>query len=80
MDPLALDDISKHFDMLEVRCGKCPRSGRLNIDTLIDEHGRDMPLPKLRSFLAGDCEHRDAPRRSDRCQVFYPQVRELKKY
>jgi hypothetical protein len=76
---LTLDEVSKHFDMLEVRCGNCPRSGRLSIDTLIDEHGRDMSLPNLRSILAGDCEHKSAARRADRCQVFYPQVRELKK-
>jgi hypothetical protein len=80
MEALTLDDVSKHFAMLEVRCGKCPRRARLRIDTLIEEHGRDMPLPKLRSILASDCKNKNAPRRSDRCQVFYPQVRELKKY
>ena len=37
---LSLDDISKRYRMLEVRCGKCIRSGRLRIDKLIDEHGR----------------------------------------
>ena len=79
MEALTLDDVGKYFAMLEVRCGKCPRSGRLSIDTLIDEHGRDMPLPKFRSILAGDCEHKNAARRADRCQVFYPQLRELKR-
>ena len=38
---LSLDDISKRYRMLEVRCGNCTRSGRLRIDKLIDEHGRD---------------------------------------
>ncbi len=62
--------------MLEVRCGNCTRRGRLRINKLIDEYGRDMSLPDLRTILAGDCEHKTA---ADRCQVFYPQLRELKR-
>ncbi len=76
---LPLDDVSKRFQMLEVRCGRCLRSGRLRIDKLIDEYGRDMSLPDLRKILSGDCEHRAAARRRDRCQVYYPQLRELKR-
>ncbi len=75
---LSLDDVQKRFRMLEVRCSKCSRSGRLKIDKLIDEHGRAMSLPDLRKVLSGDCEHKDAVRRKDRCQVFYPRLRELK--
>ena len=76
---LSLDDINRRFGMLEVRCGKCTRHGRLRIDKLIDEHGRDMSLPDLRAILAGDCEHKAATRRKDQCQVFYPQLRALKR-
>ncbi len=76
---LSLDEVGKRYRMLEVRCGHCPRSGRLRIDKLIDEYGRDMSLPDLRTILAGECEHRTAPRRADQCQVFYPQLRELKR-
>ncbi len=76
---LSLDDVRKRFGMLEVRCGNCTRSGRLRIDKLIDEHGRDMSLPDLRTILAGECEHKTATRRKDQCQVFYPQLRELKR-
>ena len=76
---LSLDDFSKRIRMLEVRCGNCTRSGSLRIDKLIDEHGRDMSLPDLRKYLAGNCEHRTAARRKDQCQVLYPQLRELKR-
>ncbi len=62
---LSLDDISKCYRMLEVRCGNCTRSGRLRIDKLIDEHGRDMSLPNLRKHLVGNCEHKTAARRKD---------------
>jgi hypothetical protein len=76
---LSLDDISKRFHMLEARCGKCTRSGRLRIDKLIDEHGRDMSLPDLRIILAADCEYKSAAGLADQCQVFYPQLRELRR-
>ncbi len=76
---LSLDDVSRRFRMLEVRCGRCPRRGRLRIDKLIDEYGREMSLPDLRAIFAGDCEHMTAARRKDQCQVFYPQLRELKR-
>ncbi len=76
---LSLDDVSRRFDMLEVRCGKCTRHGRLRVDKLIDEHGREMSLPDLRTIFAGGCEHVTAARRKDQCQVFYPQLRELKR-
>ncbi len=76
---MSLNDISKRYRMLEVRCGLCTRRGRLRIDKLIDEHGRDMSLPDLRAVLAADCEHQTAARRKDQCQVFYPQLRELKR-
>ncbi len=76
---LSLDDVRKRYRMLEVRCGHCPRRGRLRIDKLIDECGRDMSLPDLRTILTGDCEHKTAARRKDQCQVFYPQLREPKR-
>ncbi len=71
---LSLEDVSRRFRMLEVRCGHCTRSGRLRIDKLIDEFGRDISLPDLRNILAGDCEHKAAMKRKDQCQVFYPQL------
>ncbi len=76
---LSLDDVSKHYQMLEVRCGDCMRRDRLRIDKLIDQHGRDMSLSDLRAVLAADREHKTATRPADRCQVFYPQLREMKR-
>ena len=75
---LSLDDVGKRFRLLEVRCGKCTRHGRLRVDKLIDEHGRDMSLPDLRVVLAADCEHNAAAGLTDQCQVYYPQLREYR--
>ncbi len=76
---LSLDDISKRFSLLEVRCGNCTRRGKLRIDKLIDEYGRDMSLPDLRALLAADCEHKSAAGLADQCQMFYPRLREPKR-
>lgn len=75
---LSLDDIGKRFRLLEVRCGKCTRLGRLRIDKLIDEHGRHMSLPNLRAVLAADCEMNVSAELTDQCQVYYPQLREFR--
>ncbi len=75
---ITLGEIGSRFGMLEVQCGRCDRRGRLRTDKLIEQHGPDMSLPDLRDHLAGDCEHKDAWARKDRCQVFYPQLREMR--
>lgn len=76
---LSLADVSKRFAMLEVRCGKCTRHGRLRIDKLIDEHGPNISLPDLRAVLASGCEHNASAGLTDQCQVYYPQLRELRR-
>ncbi len=75
---MPLDEFSRRFRMLEVRCANCLRHGRLRIDTLIEKYGQDMTLYDLRTLLAGDCEHKNEARRARRCKVFYPQLREMR--
>ena len=55
-------DVSRHFQALDVPPQR-HSSGRLRIDKLINEHGRDMSLPDLRKHLVGDFEHRSVTRR-----------------
>ena len=74
---VSLGDINARFRMLEIRCGKCPRSGRLRVDQLIAKYGNEMGLPELRTILAGDCEHNNTKSNNDRCKVFYPQLKDL---
>jgi len=74
---LSLGEFSERFEMLEVRCGNCLRSGRLRTDKLVEKHGHEMTLPDLRTILAGDCEHKEARSYNDLCRVYYPQLREL---
>jgi len=57
---LSLADIATRIDMLEMRCGRCERAGRLRVSRLIEKHGGSMRLPDLRSELARDCDHAGA--------------------
>lgn len=67
-----LGEMGDRFRLLAVRCGNCPRSGRLLIDKPIDQYGFGMTLSDLQDHLADDCEYRIAARRSDRRQVYFP--------
>ena len=60
--------------MLEVASFQCKRRGRLSVARLIEQHG-DMRLPELRYILAGDCPQAEAVSISERCSVYYPQLR-----
>jgi hypothetical protein len=48
-----LGDLQGRLALLEVRCRRCDRHGRLRLARLIAEHGADAALPILRHALAG---------------------------
>ena len=35
------------LDLLEIKCHRCERHGRVSLARLIDEHGADIGLPDL---------------------------------
>ena len=62
------------FRLLEVRCTKCDRHGRVPVARLIERYGREARLPDVRHQLADDCPRRDAAV-YERCDVyFFPQL------
>ena len=65
---VTLADIAARIDMLEIRCGRCDRAGRL-----IEQHGGSMRLPDLRTALVMGCDHAGG-HDYDRCDVFFPQL------
>ncbi len=73
-DAVTLGDLAGKITMLEVACSRYERRGRLHVARLIEQHG-DMRLPELRYILAGDCPRAEAASISDRCSVYYPQLR-----
>src|SRR4051794_28334907 len=69
-----LGDIAGKIAIFEVACRRCERRGRLRITRLIEQHG-DMRLPELRYILAGDCPKAAVASISERCSVYFPQIR-----
>jgi hypothetical protein len=71
---ITLGDLVGKVDMLEIRCHRCERHGRINVGRLIDEHGADTGLPDLWENLAGDCQHARSTALNNRCAIYYPQL------
>ena len=70
---VSLADIATRIHMLEIRCGRCDREGRLLVSRLIEQHGESMRLPNLRTELVQGCDHAGGYG-SDRCDVFFSQL------
>jgi len=52
---ITLGELRGKLDLLEIKCHRCERHGRVSVARLIDEHGADTGLPDLWESLAGDC-------------------------
>ena len=74
MSSVSLADIASWIEMLDVRCSRCDRKGRLNVTRLIDREGGETKLVDLRRTLAGYCDKADALD-YERCDVFFPQLK-----
>ena len=73
---VSLADIATRIDMLEIRCSRCDREGRLRVYRLIEQYGGLMRIPDLRTALVKGCDHAGG-HGSGRCDVFYPQLAAL---
>ena len=76
MPSLSLAEIATSIDMFDVRCSRCDRQGRLNVARLIDLPGGETQLPDLRRLLSSDCDTANAMD-YERCDIFFPQLRDL---
>ena len=54
---VTLADIAARIDMLEIRCSRCDRAGRRRVSRLIEQYGKSMRLPDLRTALVQSCDH-----------------------
>jgi hypothetical protein len=72
-DYISLGEIARHTWLLEVRCSRCSRAGRLNVVRLIEQYGPDARLPT--ADLIGNCPKRDAAL-YQKCDLFFPQLPE----
>ena len=54
---ITLGELVGKLDLLEIKCHRCERHGRVSLARLVDKHGADIGLPDLWQSLAGDCQH-----------------------
>ncbi len=74
---ILLGEVARHLDVLEVKCGRCDRHGRLRIDRLLAQHGPDAPVGTVMRALIGDCPQRNAQQERDRCDPYAPELLEF---
>ena len=71
---ITLAELVGKLDLLEIKCHRCERHGRVSLARLIEEHGADTGLPDLWVPLAGDCPKAQSTAMHDRCAIHYPQL------
>ena len=58
--------------MVQFSCGKCLCNGKYKKSALIEKYTSDIPLPDLRSHIAGDCERMLNKAGTNPCAISYP--------
>jgi hypothetical protein len=58
--------------MIELRCGRCDRHGRLSVARLLAEYGADAPVRRAMQDQIGDCPHRNDMQWYTRCDPYCP--------
>jgi hypothetical protein len=64
---ITLGEVAQRIDMLDIRCSRCDRHGRLNITRLLAEHGPETPIAEVMRAQIGDCPKRDDAQIQNRC-------------
>jgi hypothetical protein len=70
---VTLADLEGSLALLDVRCTRCGRQGRLRLSRLIALYGRDARLPDVRHRLSADCPRHDGSIH-ERCDVYFPEL------
>jgi hypothetical protein len=74
-DTYSLGDIAaRRATMLDIRCGRCDRHGRLSVARLLAEHGPNAEFSTIMRGLVGDCPHRDEQQIQNRCDPYCPDL------
>jgi hypothetical protein len=77
-DVILLGEIAaRGATMLEIRCGRCDRHGRLSVARLLAEHGPNADFGAVMRKLVGDCPHRDEAQIQTRCDPYCPDLPRL---
>jgi len=71
---ITLAELVGKLDLLEIKCHRCDRHGRVSLARLIDNHSADTGLPDVWETLAGDCPNARSTALNNRCAIYYPQL------
>jgi len=63
--------------VLDIRCVRCDRHGRLSMQRLLTEYGADAPVRRAMQDLIGECPNRDHSELQSRCDPYSPTLVEL---
>jgi len=63
--------------MIDIRCSRCDRQGRLSVQRLLAEWGPDAWLRDIMHEQVGSCPHRNDTQIYTRCDPYSPTLVEL---
>jgi len=63
--------------VLDIRCGRCDRHGRLSLARLVEEYGADAPVRVVMQDQIGECPNKDHSQLQSRCDPYSPTLAEL---
>jgi len=66
-DFISLDQVAARVAMIDIRCGRCDRHGRLSVARLLAEWGPDASLRDIMHEQIGSCAHQDDSQIYTRC-------------
>ena len=77
-DVITLGEVAERGgEMIEIRCGRCDRTGRLSVARVLAEHGPSAAMGHVLHAQVGDCPKRDGPQIQDRCDPYCPDLPDL---
>jgi hypothetical protein len=74
---ITVRQVAERVRMLEVKCARCDRAGRLSLSRLLLELGPDTPIRKAWEGLNADCPRRSAHQGGATCSLHAPILSKL---
>jgi hypothetical protein len=71
---LIFSDLTGKLEVLRVSCDKCSRSGRYQVQRLINDHGRDGKIVDWLDQITADCPKKTTRSWSNRCGAKCPDL------
>jgi hypothetical protein len=77
-DVITLGDVAERgAEMIEIRCGRCDRTGRLSVARLLAEHGPGAAMGHVMHALVGGCPNKESGQVQQRCDPYCPDLPRL---